>query len=241
MENLQYIEDYFTGTLSPNEVLNFEEKISGDPLFADEVAFYLSAIHAVKEESNRLRKERFRALPIQHKEPAKIISFRRMSIAAAVIFVTLVSSIYFFTLSSDPVKLADNYIKTNLSSLSVTMSTTSDSLQKGIDLYNRGSYPQALTIFRGLSTSNPSSPDAMRYAGLAALQNGNYLLATEYFTRLEEIDGLYSNPGKFYRAITLLKRNGKGDKQTAQRLLNEVIDKDLEGASDAKKILDSLD
>ena len=65
----------------------------------------------------------------------------------------------------------------------------------------------------------------------------NYDKALEYFTILEADTGLYSNPGKFYKAITLLKRNKDGDKDAAKLLLEQVRDENLEGKKEAEEWL----
>ena len=43
MDNLDYIESYFTNVLAPDQAREFEKRIESDPVFAEEVAFYLSA------------------------------------------------------------------------------------------------------------------------------------------------------------------------------------------------------
>ena len=54
MENyLEYIDAYFQRTLDPEEIKRFEQKITEDKEFADEVAFYLSAKQSLKAEADR--------------------------------------------------------------------------------------------------------------------------------------------------------------------------------------------
>ncbi len=50
MESIDYIDDYFEKRLSVDEASRFEQRIKDDALFAAEVAFYVSAKHAVKNE-----------------------------------------------------------------------------------------------------------------------------------------------------------------------------------------------
>jgi hypothetical protein len=51
---------------------------------------------------------------------------------------------------------------------------------------------------------------------------------------------LFSNPGLFYAAITLLSRNGKGDVEAAKISLQMVIDKNLEGSKVAADLIKKL-
>ena len=76
MENMEYIDSYFKGELPSGETGEFEKKIVEDPVFAEEVAFYLSALQAAREESTEEKKKRFREIYRQsssviHARPVK--------------------------------------------------------------------------------------------------------------------------------------------------------------------------
>ncbi|MEO7765910.1 MAG: hypothetical protein ABIS01_00745, partial [Ferruginibacter sp.] len=104
-------------------------------------------------------------------------------------------------------------------------------------------YIPALEIFESLS-KNDSNYTAKKYAGIAALRTENYDKALQFFTRLEGDTELNNNPGKFYKAITLLKRNKVGDNAAAKVLLKEVSDQpgqELEGKEEAARLLKKLD
>ena len=49
--------------------------------------------------------------------------------------------------------------------------------------------------------------------------------------------GLFSNPGKFYHALTLMKRNLPGDKDKSYQLLNDVVTNNLAEKNEAEKWL----
>ena len=51
---------------------------------------------------------------------------------------------------------------------------------------------------------------------------------------------LFANAGKFYHALTLLKRNQGGDKQQAKLLLEQVVQNDLEGKATAQDWLEKF-
>ena len=80
--------------------------------------------------------------------------------------------------------------------------------------------------------------EAKKYAGIVSLRLGKYDKAINYFLQLENFPRLHANPEKFYRALTLLKRNLGDDKKEAKKLLEQVVENDLEGKESAKKILD---
>ena len=62
MDSLEYIDAYFRGEAPQEETRQFEQRIQDDPAFAEEVAFYLTAREASKEELVEERKRDFRAL-----------------------------------------------------------------------------------------------------------------------------------------------------------------------------------
>lgn len=117
----------------------------------------------------------------------------------------------------------------NWQTLGVTMGSQ-DSLETGLSLYNSGKLAEALTMFETLAkNSTANNTNAKKYAGIVSLRLQNYDKALAYFSMLEAETSLYSNPGKFYKAVTLLKRNKNGDKEAAKSLLIQVRDNDLEG------------
>ena len=48
-DKMQYIDDFFEGRMSGDEISRFEEKINSDPSFAADVAFYLSSKQVARE------------------------------------------------------------------------------------------------------------------------------------------------------------------------------------------------
>jgi len=222
----------------------FEKKLAEDKEFAEEVAFYLSAKDVIGEEALIEKKERFKKLYEDYKnanaaKPQKSIVRKLWPYlaAAAIIAGVIIGRNMFFQPSTE--QLADNYIKDNFQTLSVTMSAKRDSLQTGIGLFNEGKRVEALQQFESMIKNDSSSVEAIKYAGIVSLQLQDYDKAIDYFTRLGNYQ-LYANPGKFYLSITLLKRHHPGDTQQAKLLLQQVLQNDLEGKETAKLLLDKL-
>jgi len=242
--NIEYIDAYFQRMLDSEEIRRFEQRIAEDKVFADEVAFYLSAKMSLKAEANQEKKDWFRQLlsqqapvvHIDHNRSAKKAWLYRMSAAAAVIICVFLAWYLFFSKSTTPRQMAENYIDENLKTLSVTMGVT-DSLQEGRRLYNAGQYDSAVRQFESMIQRDPSNYLLKNYAGIVYLKLGNYEKALQYFKEFQN-DTLYSNPSQFNQALTLLKRNLPGDKQKARELLQQVRDNDLEGKEFAQKWLD---
>ncbi|NTS43895.1 hypothetical protein HRG84_23645 [Flavisolibacter sp. BT320] len=242
MDNLAYIDDYFQGTLLPEEKNGFEKRLREDESFAEEVAFYLSAKKLVLEKLHDEKKARFKEIyKSEIRKPAPVRSMNRIWFYAAAAAVLLfVASIIYFMRPPSGQQLADAYVNENLKTLSVTMNGGEDSVQNGLRLYNEGRLTEAAQLFQTISQSDTANYTAKMYAGIAYLRLTDYEKAIHYFTQLQAETTLRSNPGKFYLATTLMKRAKPGDEQEAKRLLQEVVNQNLEGKETAEQWLKKL-
>jgi tetratricopeptide (TPR) repeat protein len=242
MQSLEYIDNYFKGALSAEEITQFEKRILNDHAFAEEVAFYCNVMQAAKDQLTEERKQRFREIYSQRETASAgtvpVIRRMRPFIAAAAVIAALVFGWYLFMQQPSPNSMADEFIRKDLKDLPVQMGTTVDELEKGKDLYNKNRLQEAQQIFENISQKDTASTDAKKFAGLVSLRLGQYDKAIGYFTELENVQ-LYANPGKFYHALTLMKRNQPGDAQRAKQLLQQVVQQKLAYSDVARKWLDS--
>lgn len=241
MDNMELIEKYFKGLLNGGEKKVFEQKIQDDASFASEVAFFISSQNTLQQSINEEKKQRFRDLYEAQKTSVKtpVIKIWKYVAAASAIIVLLLTTWFIRNNKSSPQQIADHYIQQTWQTLPVTMGMQ-DSLQQGIKLYNSGNFNEALPLFETLSLAHPENTDAKKFAGIVCLWLNDYDKALNYFSDIEASKNLYSNPGKFLKAITLLKRNNKGDLDEAKKLLNEVAQQHLEGDTEATEILKKL-
>ncbi len=254
MDNSELIEDYFTGSQDPVQVRAFETRITTDPAFAEEVAFYLSVHSLAREVYQSEKKQQFRELYQQGQASGistskisspltssksrttpvrKIVYY--MAAAAAVAGITF--GIYNYEQPASPEQLASKYEKKNLMTQGVTMGSRPNSLQTGLSLYNDGKLEQALKHFEQMSQKDSTDSRAKQYAGLAALRLKDYDKALFYFKQLETFTKQFSNPGLFYEALTHMKRNLPDDADTAKQLLQQVVAKDLDEKETAQEWL----
>lgn len=237
-ETLDYIESYFEKKLSAAEKQRFEERIAQDETFAGEVAFYISLREAIRQKLAEQKKLDWQdgQQSIPAAAPVKKISVRSWLPYAAAACLLLAIALYLFLPSETPQRLAGTYITQHLTHLSQTMDGSKDSLQEGIGAYNRGDYNRALLLFQGVYQSHPDNSDAKQYIGLVYLMQNDYDNALQHFDELAA-KKLFSNPGPFLKAVTLLKRNKSGDKELAKTLLEHVRDQQLEGRAEAAEWL----
>ena len=240
---MEYIEAFFNEELSAERKKEFEQKIVADPVFAEEVAFYLSSKQAAHEEMKEER-EKLRLLYNQRKHSNHIVRpqpalVRRLLpwAAAAAVLVAIVFSWYAWFKPVSPAGMAEKYIAENFQTVPVTMGDKEDRLQTGLSLYNEGKPDEALKQFENLVLTDTAFPDAKKYAGIVSLRLGQYDKAINYFSQLSNYT-LHANPGKFYQALTLMRRNQPGDTEMAKQLLQQVVDNDLEGKKEAEKWLE---
>jgi len=245
MENYtEYIDDYFAGNLNPEERKNFENQMETNKNFAEEVAFYLAAKQALRQELADERKQWFRQLASENvtlserttSAPVRKMWVYRLAAAAVFVGVILLAWNLFLQPSASPEQLADKYIDSHLENLSIKMTATLDSVQEGLRLYNDGQYDFALRQFLDLAKREPSNDVPVKNLGIIYLRLGNYDKALDYFHQLEKYS-LAANPAIFYQALTLMKRNKPGDREQARKLLNVVSKNDLDEKETADRWL----
>ncbi len=237
MDTIEYIDSYFQQTMDTGERRVFEKRCEEDETFAQEVAFYITTRQSLLDELLQQKQSAWKAKNIIDELPfiptlKKSFASKWIVYAAAACLV-LAASVYFFETNTSPKKLAENYIKTNYSNLSQTMDASHDSLQSGIEAYNKKNYTKALQLFMGVQKTDPSNSDAKKYAGLAYLQQNSYDSALQEFDELAAMKGLFNNPGDFLKAVTLIERGKPGDKEMAEKLLEKVVVKKEEGSEKA--------
>jgi tetratricopeptide (TPR) repeat protein len=255
-DTFDYIESYFAGRCTETEKQQFEERCVQDQAFAEEVAFYIQSRAILKEELLTAKKTAWAAATsgksaLDHKSTdhkstsaksstgsksaaQKTGRLRTLYLAtAAAAAALLLLSLYLLTRPIGPAQLATNYIRTHYDHLSQTLDGTRDSLAQGITAYNDKSFTHALDLFTTLAHNHPSNIDARLYSGLTYLRLQNYDQALHEFDTLANMPSLYSNPGPFLKAATLLQRNAAGDRETAHQLLQDVVRRNLDGSQEA--------
>ena len=230
---LEYIESYFQGELPENEQKAFEQRCEQDTAFAEEVAFYVSSRQAIRQllldqkkqtwEPESVKEEKIPFIP-----PARKSFIQQWLPYTAAACLLLVIGTFIFENNTSPSQLADTYIQNEITYIHPLMGSGDDSLQRAIGDFNNKQYDKALPVFEALASNHPEIVDAIKYAGFV------YLLKQDYDKALERFDMLankqiFSNPGLFYKAVTLLERNKEADKEKAKELLQQVRDHNLDG------------
>ena len=242
MEDYDYIGNYFNGSLSAEEMKRFDEKIRDDRAFAEEVAFYCSAQQEIKRRLPEEKKKRFREIyelrgqDKKNRPPVIYMNKWWKAAAAAAVIIFFAAGWWLWRPQPTQMKLVDKYIMDNLTELRVTMGNN-DSLQTAVNLYNNGKLKESLPIFERLANEDSLHTTALKNAGIVYLRLKEYDKALNCFERLEKNTSLTVNPGKFYHALVLLKRDKAGDSQEADRLLRLVAEDNLGEAGNVPELI----
>ncbi|MBS1752326.1 MAG: tetratricopeptide repeat protein [Bacteroidetes bacterium] len=250
-DNFEKIESYLNGSMTPEEKGLFERELADN----DELQQWFNIYSTINAEMYNAQKYSDQEAALKNtlsqltekyfnQQPTQVISLNRkssfiktaMAVAAGLI-VIFVTYFTFFNNNNSPTQLANRYVKNELTHLSQTMDGAKDSLQQGIAAYNNKEYKKALQLFEAVYTAHPGNSDALRYAGTVYLINKDYDKALRAFDELALKTELFSNAGPFLKAVTLLQRNSKGDKDAAKLLLQNVVKENQEGSSEAKQWL----
>ncbi len=230
------IDDYFANRLTADERHQFEATLRTNEDLAQAVAFYVAAKQTLRQEANEQRRAELMARPVgQTRQP-----WPYAIAAAACLALLLGIGWVLWTPTITPPQLADAYIEQYLTHPSVTMSATTDSLQEGLSFIEKGQLVEADQWLTSLLQRQPTNSEALKWAGIVALRQGNYDNAIRQFQTLSRRTELYANPGLFLEAITRMKRNLPDDKDAAKTLLQTVVTQNLEGAEEASLILKQL-
>lgn len=243
--NLETIENYVNGQLSAQERMQFEEQLRTDPTVAEELAFYVLSKQVAHQQAREERMTELNALRQQNPRIGQrsVGSWTVYAAAASLVLLLGLGWYFFRPTTESPLaanQLIDDYVTAHFMELPTTMGSETDSLKLGIDLFNKGKLDQATVVFQDVLTRKPDTDSALKYGGIASLRQGNYDKAIEQFRDLSQRTDLIANPGPFYESLALLKRGRPIDKSRAKKLLEEVINKNLEGKADAEILVQSL-
>jgi tetratricopeptide (TPR) repeat protein len=238
---LAQIEKYLNNEMSLSERQVFENQLLTDEELVDELAFYTHVKLANQEIAREKRKAEFEVLrkEISNRPSGKIKPMIWISGIAASVILALCFWWFSHTDTLNPAEYADTYIHQHFENLPVKMDGNADSLQMGLRLFNEQKLLEAQAIFEDILQRKNVDSEAIKYAGITALRLKQFDKAIKYFQALSLQKNLYSNPGKFYEALALMQQQPIHKKEV-EKLLNDVIDNNLEGNEEAREISKQL-
>lgn len=252
-DDLELIEKYYKGRLAGGELDEFLRREKTDKNFAEKVRSYTEIMAGIQyfgeqqefaetirgwenEIKQDTKKKSFSgSVDPSLKSDAKLIPINRNRIywLGAVAASVLILIAFLTFRNEEPQALANAYMEENFTTLSTTMGSGTNNLAAGISAFNEKDYEEAEKRFRSLSDNEDLAAESAKYLGITYLKTGQYDKAIEQFNKLILHEELYANPGKFYLAITLMKRSEGSDEAEAKKLLQEVVARELPGYKEA--------
>jgi len=220
-ELLETIERYLNGSLSSQELKDFNRLLDIDEDFkaqVDDVRTMLFGIKAqsLKEQLNEFDEDDLKEKTITHspKQKARYLRYSRIAVAAA-IFIA-VGSIWFFSTPQNE-KIYANYFKP-AQGLSITKGGNNDKFDDAMANYNLGDYKTAIDELKTLAKEKTENDTLNYYLGVACLANKKEAAAIPYLEHVVQSEKPFSlrSDAYYYLALSYLK---KGNIELAKKNL----------------------
>ncbi len=224
MENTELIEQYLEGKLSPTERLAFEERVSNEAIFSEEVALQRQirqGLRSVGRSRILAQLEEVETRMSAYHPPTQIIALnervrQRFYWAAAAVIVLLIP-IYLF-LKSHPTheKLFATYFVPYAPTVSQT--STQEPLSRALNLYRQKNYAQALPIFEEITGILPDS--VLFYKANVLLQLEKPADAISTLQKIDTHSAFYEE-AQWYLALAFLQNDQMAESKETLRRIHE--------------------
>lgn len=258
-ELYEQIEAYLGGDMSSEEQIQFELKMSKDPILAQEVRLSNQVNHHLNEQSwlheefknNEAKKEleefmrsdeaaelKLKLEKVGEKYQENVGSSNLKYIlgaVAAILVVVLLSTQFWRTSPSNTQLYQKYYTEMDLPSL-VKRGSENEALTKGIVAFKTKKYNDAISNFKSyMASTKGKDPLPYAYIGFSHLELNQLDKALTNFDSLLYSNTIDSSRGLWYKSLAYLK-NGKIEE--AKKVLNEILKDSLNfNFNKAKKIM----
>jgi hypothetical protein len=259
MNKKNIIDKYIKGTLSGEDLKNFEKELLSDHQLAEEVKLQHEIDEALKEKDVMELHAQLNGIfenikeEITNKEAApkaaeiktkpKYIFNMKWQYAAAAGLAALVgvSGIFYVTMRpAQNDRLYAQYFKPYDAPSIVRSGSapTEDNYQQAMNEYNSGNYKQAFDMLDKLSADDHKDMSVLFFKGISAMELNKLEDALALFEKIiSNKSSLYTESAEWYQALCLLKKNNKTD---AIVLFGKIASSNSYYKNEAKKILEKI-
>lgn len=153
-------------------------------------------------------------------------SFQLRRIAAAVVFLVAAGLSMFFWSNNDQRLYSQFYEKYDSSDAFISLRDDSSAnindaeLIAGLEAYDKGDYLKSIKLFEEFLATNPSSSDALFYAGLSHVELSNVDAGVRFLMQARTADLNYYREATWYSALAYLKDKNNAE---AKKLVEELL------------------
>ncbi len=230
------IEKYLHGELSETEFQEFEQQVTSDADFADEVKLRSVIFAKAKSDFKQQLRDAHQAKEATPSIPKIKPLYYVKRIAAVFIFGVIAFALYHFLGKTNSGDLADTYLAETHTDPTVVMGKTDDekAWQLAVAAFQQDDYAKAVR-----SIKNIPSPDTEQqfYLGLGNLYQSDYLAAIAAFESLIRSENRFAESAKWYISLAYLKNNQPGQ---AKKHLQDIVNVSSWKAKEAQTLLDTL-
>lgn len=218
MDKEELLAQYFSKKLSLEAQKEFDHLMASDAEFAKEVAFQKNLKAAIGKEEHDVVKQQLQGFEA---EENTTFNFRNWSVAATVVVLLGLSSIWYFNSAIDTEKLyAENFEPyRNVVQPIVRGESKTDLKTKAFTAYETKHYTEALVYFNELLKENPDETIAFYKANVLLKLNKTEEAITIFKTNLKTPDSL-DDKNNWYLALSHLRLNNMEDAKAILKDLN---------------------
>ena len=200
---IERIENYLTGRMSPEEKVEFESMLKSDPelnaLFLRH-KYFLDGVQGMKINALSSRLSQIRSTPVRRRTYLRIMAY-----AASVLI--LASLVYLlakpaFTISAME-RLADKYYAPPLAELQRSEPGYDDQdYQNAMEAFNTKNWKRAREHFARIPNTHPGYEQAQYFLAHAFVGEKEYQSAHDVFERIGQLKGAYEQQAQWNTVLT---------------------------------------
>ncbi len=206
-------DDYLTGTLSENELLEFENMIHQDEELANDLRFQEEIFEAIKDERKREIRKTLNQIHSKNTNKSRfnIYSWKRQAVAAAFVILLVSGGLIGDFFANKPINetLYTEYFSPENSLMSVRSGETPNTaLEEGMYYYEQGKFTEAISVFQ----VEPDNLLGKLYMGFSYMKLEKFEKAEPPFIEIiDDKDNLFVDQAEWNLGLCYL-RSGKTTK-----------------------------
>jgi hypothetical protein len=222
-ENMEIMERYHEGKMSPEELASFEVRLLTDSNLKEEFDLYKNIVEVIRKKGEENFREKLRNADLELGNPKKINlgkkkNLQPLAIAASLVFLIAISIVWMLLGRNSLPDLADKYYERE-KGLAVEMSMSNGKMNDVMSNYNSGNYPLMTNQINELLKTDSKNDTLNYFLGVANYETKNYASALSRF-EIVPAQSAYFQRAQFRMVLTYLKTE---QKDSARKLIDKCL------------------